>query len=159
MRHGFFSAFLLLATVGVAAQFSESVPLRAQSGANTADGVLFEPALERAMEGRRNANRNADPAMLERFSTKDFIQIEPTGHVQTLAARVAALKAQGPNVGPRPSRSEQTAQRFGNTVIHTFKQEGVSASGQKFAQRWMGVWVKDGDNWKLAATQITNIAQ
>lgn len=117
-----------------------------------------DPAVRKAAEARTAARLAGDADTYGRYILDDAMITNSTGGVETKAQRVAAVK--GVKVaGPVPTVKDEKYQTYGDTVIRTWRTDGQDAKGQKTAQRWIEVWVKQKGEWKLASVQFTNIAQ
>ena len=58
-----------------------------------------------------------------------------------------------------PTSDEHRYQVFGSTVIHTYRLNGINPQGQTVPTRQLQAWVRQKEQWKMAASQATYIAQ
>ena len=102
--------------------------------------------LQEAIRLRAQAVAKKDAAVWDRLTTADFTTVLEDGHLQTKAERLAQLKGEKPEALPPPPLAERFS-THGNTVIQ--RTQGQDRS-------WIiTVWVKDGQDWRVAAVQIT----
>jgi hypothetical protein len=102
--------------------------------------------LQEAMRLRAQAVAKKDAALWDRLTTADFTTVLEDGRLQTKAERLIQLKGEKPEALPRPPLAEHFS-THGNTVIQ--RTQGQDRS-------WiLTVWVKDGQEWRVAAVQIT----
>jgi len=102
--------------------------------------------LQEAIRLRAQAVAKKDAAVWDRLTTADFTAVLEDGQLQTKAERLTQLKGEKPEALPPPPLAERFA-THGNTVIQ--RTQGQDRS-------WIiTVWVKDGQDWRVAAVQIT----
>ena len=66
----------------------------------------------------------------------------------------------GLHSSPRPpTSSEHRYQTFGNTVIHTYRQDGMNPQGVVVPTRQLQAWVKQDKHWIVATSHATYVAQ
>ena len=111
---------------------------------HAAQGVPAD--LQDAIRLRAQAVAKKDAAVWDRLTTADFTTVLEDGHLQTKAERLTQLKGEKPEALPPPPLAERFS-THGNTVIQ--RTQGQDRS-------WIiTVWVKDGQDWRVAAVQIT----
>ena len=102
--------------------------------------------LQEAIRLRAQAVAKKDAAVWDRLTTADFTTVLEDGHLQTKADRLIQLKGEKPEALP-PAPLAERFSTHGNTVIQRTQAQDRS---------WiMTVWVKDGQDWRVAAVQIT----
>lgn len=102
--------------------------------------------LQEAIRLRAQAVAKKDAAVWDRLTTDDFTTVLEDGHLQTKGERLSQLKGEKPEALPPPPLAERFS-THGNTVIQ--RTQGQDRS-------WIiTVWVKDGQDWRVAAVQIT----
>jgi hypothetical protein len=106
--------------------------------------------LQAAIRLRAQAVAGKDAAVWDRLTTADFTTVLEDGRLQTKAERLTQLKGEKPEALPPPPLAERFS-THGNTVIQ--RTQGQDRS-------WIvTVWVKDGQDWRVAAVQITPAAK
>ena len=102
--------------------------------------------LQAAIRLRAQAVAKKDAAVWDRFTTPDFTTVLEDGQLQTKAERLTQLKGEKPEALPPPPLAERFS-THGNTVIQRTQAQDRS---------WiMTVWIKDRQDWRVAAVQIT----
>ena len=102
--------------------------------------------LEGAIRLRAQAVAKKDAAVWDRLTTADFTTVLEDGRLQTKADRLTQLKGEKPEALPPPPLAERFS-THGNTVSQ--RTQGQDRS-------WIiTVWVKDDQDWRVAAVQIT----
>ena len=102
--------------------------------------------LKEAIRLRAEAVAKKDSALWDRLTTPDFSTVLEDGHLQTKAERLIQLKGEKPEALPPPPLAEHFS-THGNTVIQRTQARDRS---------WIiTVWVKDRQDWRVAAVQIT----
>lgn len=101
--------------------------------------------LEKAVRIRDHAVETRDASTWDRMTMPDFVVVRPEGVLMSKAERLAQIKTAKPE--PRPKPKQEQFIRYGNTVIRQLQE----ANGTF----WIDVWVKDGDNWRVASSQGT----
>jgi ketosteroid isomerase-like protein len=140
---------LLLGSLAAAQEASKST----RSG-----GV--EAALEKRFRDYADALTKRDAATLDRIWTDDYVFINPRGELVTKAQRLDNLKTgktEFKAIDPQPERTRvhgNVAVDVGRVRLEGTKYAGQESSGE---YRYMNVWVKQGNQWRMAANQITLI--
>ena len=138
--------------------FAAAVVVALSLVSQVAFAQAVDPAVRKAAEARTAARLAGDAETYGRYFLEDAVITNSTGGVETKAQRMAAVK--GVKVaGPVATIKDEKYRTYGDTVIRTWRADGQDAKGQKTAQRWIEVWVKQKGEWKLASVQFTNIAQ
>jgi hypothetical protein len=130
--------------------------LHAQSGATSSTAV--DPGLKKAAEARATARYSGDADAYGKYVLDDAVITNSQGEVETKAARMKAIRGNR-STGPQPRISDEKYRVVGTVVIRTWREDGQNDQGQKTAQRWIEVWVKQGADWKLSNVQFTTIAK
>jgi ketosteroid isomerase-like protein len=109
-----------------------------------------ENALHEAFAARMKALESGDAEGWGKYTTDDFIVVQPDGTERTKAQRMSEIKV-------TPSRSsadtEQKWRTYGpNTAIST-----ALATIEGKPTRVTSVWVKQGGMWKVASVQLTTV--
>ena len=118
----------------------------------SASAQQIDPEFTKAREARTEALGTGDQAAFERYTADAFIVTGPTGRVEDKAQRVArANKPAGQNAA---AREDETITPYGdNTIVLTWGQGNPRGGGMRFLE----VWVRERDTWKVAAVQLTLI--
>ncbi len=115
-----------------------------------------DPVLQKAAEARVAARFAGDGATYGRFMLEDAIITNASGVMETRASRIKEVQGI-PIKTPKPKISDEKYRMFGDAAIRTWREDGLTADGQKRGTRWIEVWVKQKGEWKLASVQFTNI--
>ena len=132
------------AAVIVAGLFGNSVAL--------AQNIPAE--LTQARADRREAMMRGNAQVFDRLTTAGYIAVDQAGRVETKAQRMArftpppANAPQGP-LAPPQRMNEHTAVYNNDTVVFFWQQKGGAGM-----QNFMETWVREGGQWKNAATHI-----
>jgi ketosteroid isomerase-like protein len=113
----------------------------------------FRKTVSRAIEKK-------DAAALRRIYAKGFTHVDETGKVQGMDARIAAALAGEPMIENAPVTDLVIRVPGGWTAIAT----GISAikspaDGKTHRVRWMTVYVRMGEGWQIAASQVTRLGE
>jgi uncharacterized protein DUF4440 len=106
------------------------------------------PELEEAMRLRTQAVVQNDAKTWERFTTGDFTVVTPNGQLLNRAQRLAQFKTQQP--ARRAAPQQVQLKHYDDAYVRRF----LGDNG------WvLEVWTKDGDQWRVAAVQVTAAAK
>jgi ketosteroid isomerase-like protein len=111
------------------------------------------PDLQKAIDARVAAQRAGDAESWGRYTTDDFIVVDPSGGVGTKTSRMAQIKG-NKNTNPSPKISDQRFRAYGDTVIVTQVQEGAQGP-----TRFTTVWVKQNNQWRVASVHQTRVTK
>lgn len=110
-----------------------------------------EKALQDAADARMKAMRSGDAEGWGKYTTDDFIVIEPDGTQKTKTQRMTEIKGT-PSTATQPT--DQKWRAYGtDTAVSTAT---VTIDGKP--TRVTSVWVKQGGPWKVASVQLTTVA-
>jgi ketosteroid isomerase-like protein len=90
------------------------------------------------------------------YALDDAVFVSPSGVSLTKQARLDQIRKAKPR--PASGSSDHRYQRFGDTLVHTYRQDGVNPQGQVIPTRQLQVWVRQSGDWRIAASQATYIA-
>ena len=113
----------------------------------------------RADDRRFDAMRKQDWAGLDAALAEDLTYVHSTARLESKAEHVGNLKAGKPNyrgIAPR----DRTARVHGNIgVVNGVSEMHVENAGkeQKFTVRYLAVYAKSGDGWRMIAWQSTRV--
>jgi len=110
------------------------------------------PDLQKAREARSAAQNAGDEQGWARYTTDDFMVVNPTGDALTKAERMAAIK--GNKVANPPAQTDLKWRVYGDAALETFVLT-IPAGPTRFTT----VWVKQGGMWKVANVQQTLITK
>jgi ketosteroid isomerase-like protein len=113
-----------------------------------------EKALQDAMAARLKAISAGDAETWGKYTTDDFIVIEPDGAIKTKAQRMAEIKSTSPSSagGPGMPTDQKWRMYESSTAVSTMQ---TSIDGKP--TRVTSVWVKQQGDWKAASVQLTTI--
>ena len=120
---------------------------------------MSETDVLQADDRRFDAMRKGDWAALDAVLADDLTYVHSTARLETKAEHVGNLKAGKPHyrgIVPR----DRKARVHGNVGIVTGVSEmHVENAGkeQRFTVRYLAVYVKAGDNWRMIAWQSTRV--
>jgi ketosteroid isomerase-like protein len=132
----------------------------AQEPSNTASSGALAPQLEKRFRAYADALTKRDVATLEKIWTADYVFINPQGELVTKAQRLENVKSgrtEFKAIDPQPEKTSMhgnVALDVGRVRLEGTKYAGQESSGE---YRYMNVWVKQGNEWRMAANQITLI--
>lgn len=112
-----------------------------------------DPALKRAADARQAAQWAGNAEEWGKYTTDDFLVTGADGVVRTKQQRMTEI-AGHPITTPVPAPTDDKWRVYGTTAIRT---SAVSINGKP--TRLTTVWVKQPGGWKVAAVQLTNVAQ
>jgi ketosteroid isomerase-like protein len=115
----------------------------------------------RADDRRFEAMRKGDWAALDAVLADDLTYVHSTARLESKAEHVANLRAGKPHyrgIAPR----ERTARVHGNVgVVNGVSDMHVERDGkeQRFTVRYLAVYAKAGENWRMIAWQSTRVPE
>jgi len=112
-----------------------------------------DPTLKKAVDARQAAQWAGNAEEWGKYTTDDFLVTGADGVVKTKQQRMTEI-AGHPITTPAPSPTDDKWRQYGTTAIRT---SSVVINGKP--TRLTTVWVKQQGAWKVAAVQLTNIAQ
>jgi len=127
-------------------------------GSAAAQSTAVDPALRKAAEARANARYSGNADEYGKYVLDDAIITNSQGDVSTKADRMNAIRRGGMQA-PRPRIGDEKYRVIGDVAVHTWREDGQDPSGNKTAARWLEVWVKQANDWKLSHLQFTDIAK
>jgi ketosteroid isomerase-like protein len=107
--------------------------------------------LQKAIDARAAAQRAGDEQGWGRYTTDDFMVVNPDGTVLTKADRMAQIKG-NKAAGPPTEPTDRKVRVYGDTAIITTIQ-GANPT------RFTTVWVKQAGAWKVASVHQTSITK
>lgn len=115
-----------------------------------------DPAFQKARQERNAAMRTGDMDAFNKYTTDNFLVVDPTGRVenkQERGARVAAAKNNPPPAGGggQPQLLDEKIDVYGNSVVLNWHAPGPQAREMHFTE----VWVKQDGTWKCATAHIS----
>ena len=119
----------------------------------TTDDVL------QADDRRFDAMRKSDWAALDAVLADDLTYVHSTARLESKSEHVGNLKAGKPHyrgIAPR----DRTARVHGTVgIVNGVSEMHVENAGkeQRFTVRYLAVYVKAGDNWRMIAWQSTRV--
>jgi len=114
----------------------------------------LDPALKRAAEARRAAQLAGNAEEWGKYTTDDFLLTTAAGVVKTKQQRMMEIGSHPPLTTSDPPATDDKWRVYGSTAIRTSL---VIDNG--LPRRSTTVWVKQPGGWKVAAGQLTPIAQ
>jgi hypothetical protein len=112
-----------------------------------------DPAVRKAKEARDAARRAGDAQVWGRYTADDFLVTQADGAVNTKAERMAQIKGNKTAAAP-PKVSDQQVRVYGNMTVLTWREDAANG-----ATRFTEVWVKEGAEWKVTASQLTTVSK
>ena|SRR2546428_9863834 len=112
-----------------------------------------DPSVKMAADARQAAQRAGNAEEWGKYTTDDFLVTGADGVVKTKQQRMTEI-AGHPMTTPAASPTDDTWRLYGTTAIRT---SSVAINGKP--TRLTTVWVKQQGVWKVAAVQLTTIAQ
>jgi ketosteroid isomerase-like protein len=144
---------VLLACAGSTAAHPPSILNQAAEKVVAEEVTEFRKALAAAIEKK-------DAVTLRTMYADTFVHTHGSGKVDGKDARIVAAVAGDPVIETAPVSDLVIRVPGGWTAIAT----GVSpiksaADGNTYSFRWTAVYVRVGDGWQLAASQVTRLAE
>jgi ketosteroid isomerase-like protein len=124
-----------------------------------AEPTGVEAEVLRADDGRFEAMVRADQAALDAALAEDLTYVHSTARLESKAEHVGNLRAGKPHyrgIAPR----DRKARVSGNTgVVNGVSEMHVENAGkeQRFTVRYLAVYAKSGDQWRMIAWQSTRV--
>ena len=112
-----------------------------------------DPALKKAADARQAAQWAGNAEQWGTYTTDDFLVTGADGVVKTKQQRMTEI-AGHPITTPAVAPTDDQWRSYGSTAIRT---SAVTINGKP--TRLTTVWVKQQGGWKVAAVQLTNVAQ
>ena len=154
------SLLLALAIAGTIAPVAHAHP----TGAHPPGASHPQDAdVVKAVEGTRVAIQKAvfakDAPALQRLYTASFVHTHGSGKVDGRAERIVSLLTGEPVVELAPVEDHAIAQYEGHAAVVRGKSPILNVRENQYYQfRWIQVYVNEGGQWKLAASQATRLA-
>jgi len=112
-----------------------------------------DPALKKAADARQAAQWAGNAEEWGKYTTDDFLVTGADGVVKSKQQRMTEI-AGHPITTPALTPTDDKWRVYGTTAIRT---SAVAINGKP--TRLTTVWVKEQGGWKVAAVQLTNVAQ
>mgnify|MGYP001610030430 CR=1 FL=1 len=96
-----------------------------------------------------------DTISLKKMWSKDYIVNNPNGKISTRNDILAQMRA-GQKYPSIQRNIESVTFNQGLGVVMGNEVAQVPTNGVKFVRRFMNIWIKTDEGWKLAARQATN---
>ena len=112
-----------------------------------------DPTLKKAVDARQAAQWAGNAEEWGKYTTDDFLVTGADGVVKTKQQRMTEI-AGHPITTPAASPTDDKWRLYGTTAIRT---SSVAINGKP--TRLTMVWIKQQGGWKVAAVQLTNLAQ
>ena len=112
-----------------------------------------DPTLKKAADARQAAQWAGNAEEWGKYTTDDFLVTGADGVVKTKQQRMTEI-AGHPITTPAVAPTDDQWRSYGSTAIRT---SAVTINGKP--TRLTTVWVKQQGGWKVAAVQLTNVAQ
>jgi hypothetical protein len=119
-----------------------------------APALAQSPSLKAASVARTAAMRAGNSKVWAKYTTNDFMVTGVNGVVKNKQDRIAEIEGHPLTGTPVPPTDEKW-RSYGNTVVYT----GSTTSADNKPQRITTVWVRQGGTWKVAAVQLTTVAE
>ena len=159
MKPGFFALVLLLPAL-LACSYAQTAHKRPAAPAGSSPQEIAE-AIQHLEGDLRMAIMKGDPTWFEEHLAESYAETDSDGKIMSRAEVIQFFRTTAPEYDSW-NLSEGTARTYnGNTVILTARLElEGTLRGQKIsgAFRVTRVWIKQGSDWQLAASQYTRIA-
>ena len=116
-----------------------------------------EAEVLRADDGRFKAMVGADWAALEAALADDLTYVHSTARLESKAEHVANLRAGKPHYRGAAPRDRRVRVHGGVGVVNGVSEMHVENAGkeQRFTVRYLAVYAKSGDRWRMIAWQST----
>jgi ketosteroid isomerase-like protein len=148
-----------LALLFCAAAASSGVAQGGSAGRTIPDAAATQEILD-LRERLRAAVAKKDRAALEGFYADNFQHLRDTGRLDLKAERIALLLAgdQGIEIAPE---EEMTVQVYGQATAVATGTSRVrdTQTGGSAPYRWLTVYVRTGEGWRVALSQASRVAQ
>jgi len=116
-----------------------------------------EAEVLRADEQRFRAMTGGDWAALDAALADDLTYVHSTARLESKAEHIAALKAGKPHYRGIAPRDRAARVHGGVGVVNGVSEMHVESAGkeQRFTVRYLAVYAKAGDRWRMIAWQST----
>jgi ketosteroid isomerase-like protein len=147
-------AFLFCAAAASSALAQSGPALRAIPDAAATQEVLD------LRERLRTAVKTKDRAALEGFYADNFQHLRDTGRLDLKAERIALLLSGDQGIETAPEE-EMTVQVYGPATAVATGTSRVrdTQTGGSATYRWLTVYVRTGEGWRVALSQASRVAQ
>lgn len=112
------------------------------------------PSLKAANLARAAALRAGNSKVWAKYTTDDFMVTGVNGVVKNKQERITDIEGH-PLTGTAVPATDEKWRSYGNTVVYT----ASITSAENKPQRITTVWVRQGGTWKVAAVQVTAVAE
>ena len=113
----------------------------------------------RADDRRFEAMRRGDWAALDAVLAEDLTYVHSTARLESKAEHVANLRAGKPHYRGIAPRERRARVHGGVGVVNGVSEMHVERDGkeQRFTVRYLAVYAKAGDSWRMIAWQSTRV--
>ena len=109
-------------------------------------------------EAIRTAVKAKDAAALRRIYTDDFTHTHGSGKVDGRDTRIVSLLVDEPTIEMAPADDLHIRVHGNATAIVTGRSPIINrAENRTYDFRWVQVFVRDGERWRLAVSQATRL--
>lgn len=115
-----------------------------------ADQGAPDKALQDAASSRTKSMTSGDAEGWGKYTTDDFVVVEPDGTIKTKSQRMSEIKA-APTQGS--GSTDQKWRVYGTSTAVSVAQAPVEGKPTRITS----VWVKEQGTWKVASVQLTTI--
>ena len=121
--------------------------------------IGVEADVLRADDRRFEAMRRGDWAGLEAALAEDLTYVHSTARLESKAEHVANLRAGKPHYRGIAPRERQARVHGGIGVVNGVSEMHVERDGkaQRFTVRYLAVYAKAGEHWRMIAWQSTRV--
>lgn len=122
-----------------------------------AEPAGVEAEVLRADDGRFEAMVRADWAALDAVLAEDLTYVHSTARLESKAEHVANLRTGKPHYRGAAPRDRRVRVHGGVGVVNGVSEMHVERDGkeQRFTVRYLAVYTKSGDRWRMIAWQST----
>jgi ketosteroid isomerase-like protein len=126
---------------------------------NVPDHTATEAEVLRADDRRFEAMRKSDWAALEASLADDLTYVHSTARLETKAEHVGNLKAGRPHYRGIAPRDRKVRVHGAVGVVNGVSEMHVENAGkeQRFTVRYLAVYTRAGDAWRMIAWQSTRV--
>jgi ketosteroid isomerase-like protein len=120
---------------------------------------MTETDVLQADDRRFDAMRKGDWAALDAVLADDLTYVHSTARLETKAEHLGNLKAGKPRYQGIVPRDRQARVRGHVGIVNGVSEMHVENAGkeQRFTVRYLAVYAKAGDNWRMIAWQSTRV--
>jgi ketosteroid isomerase-like protein len=113
----------------------------------------------RADDRRFDAMRKQDWGALDASLADDLVYVHSTARVESKAEHIGNLKAGKPNYRGIAPRDRKARVVGGVGIVNGVSEMHVENAGkeQRFTVRYLAVYAKGGDGWRMTAWQSTKV--